>query len=322
MRLRSTLPLAIVALGTWATGVGCNCKGKQPDHQGSDATAVVRADGAAKTSASPALPTNTNTNAACVVAYVNWPGGPQPGDDLSKVPVPMILPSGASLTISVRKTGHEVTLKGPAIFRPCTTEEPDVVLVARCDVSTDRQSPIRPGSEVFVATPACVAIVGRASVRLDVGPDATGYAVDEGAAEITNLDTPKFAREKDNGVFKRYEGGGVLLTRCGVQTAGAASTERMLAKIASAGGDASPLPSASIGVLTAELMKHARERMLDCAFALAFALSCDAVAKEKGDAGLAKAWCQGGYGDAQAHIAKSLASQDLPPGTPPPPGGP
>jgi len=320
MRIRSFLPLGIVALGTWATGFGCNCKGKS-ENKTPDAVVSARVDSGSRPSTSIAT---LQPNAACVVAYANYPGGggPSPGDDLSNVAVPMTLPSGASLTISVRKTGHEVTLKGPAVFRPCTHLDPDVVLVASGDVSTDRLSPIRPGTEIFVATPACVAIVGRATLRLEVGPDGTGYSVDEGAAEITNLDTPKLAREKDNGVFKRYEGGGVLLTRCGVQTAGAASTERMLAKIAAAGGDASPLPSASIGVLTAELMKHARERVLDCAFALAFALSCDVLAKEKGDAGLAKSGCQGGYSDAQGHISKSAASQDLPPGSPPPPGGP
>ena len=166
------------------------------------------------------------------------------------------------------------------------------------------------------ATPSCVAVLHRTTIRLTVTAGGTGFSVDEGDATLTSLDVVKPSHDKDAGYFKRFENGGLLLTRCGVQVAAAASAERMLGRIALGGPGPAPLPSASIGVLTVEHIKHSREKVLDCAFAEAFGLSCDAIASEKGAA--PAAGCQGGYAKVLEHIAKAASAQELPPGSPSP----
>lgn len=258
-------------------------------------------------------------NAACAVAYASYPSGPAPtpGDDLSNVHVPMSVPEGGSLTIAVRRTGHEVQIKGPALVRPCTRDEPDVVLVAVGEASVSGTSPIRPGSELFLATPAFVAVFGRATMRVRSLLPQSSWEIDDGDVTITNLDVPKLVKdkEKDRGFYKRFEDGGILLTRCGVQAAAAASAERLLLGFTTANA-APPLPSASIGILTAQQIKHARERVLDCAFAEAFALACDQLALES-DA--MAPGCGGiSYVKVREHIARAIASGPIPPGSPPP----
>lgn len=253
--------------------------------------------------------------AACAVAFAGYPGGPSPGDDLSTVPVPLRVPQDASLTIAVRRTGHQVRIKGPAILRPCTREEPDVILLASGDAAVQGTVPIRPGAELFLATPAFVAVFGRATVRVNATPSLSSWDIEEGEVTITNLDTPKtFTTSKDKGSLKRYEDGGVLLTRCGVQATSAASAESML--LAFQQPDAAPpLPSASIGILTAQVIKHARERVLDCAFAQAHALACDLL---RGEADAAVPGCANGYEKVREHLARAVAPSPIPPGSPPP----
>jgi hypothetical protein len=114
-------------------------------------------------------------------------------------------------------------------------------------------------------------------------------------------------------LLTRFEDGGILLTRCAVQAAAAASAERMLLGFTAADA-APPLPSASIGILTAQQIRHARERILDCAFAEAFALSCDQLSTA--DAGTPG--CGGSsYVKVRDHIARAVASGPIPPGSPP-----
>jgi len=258
----------------------------------------------------------TAPNAACAVAYADYPNGkgPAPGDDLSTVGVPLVVPDNASLTISVRRTGHELRIRGPAVVRPCTHEEPDVVLIVTGEASAEVSTPVRPGAELFVATPAFVAVFGRATLRVRAGHAQSSWDIEEGEVTITNLDTPKTFLSKSRDALRRYEDGGVLVTRCTVQAAAAASAERML--LGFTHGDAAPpLPSASIGVLTAQQIRHARERVLDCAFAEAFALSCDRVVVET-DAG-APGCGTLGYHGVREHIARAMASGPIPPGSPP-----
>lgn len=269
-----------------------------------------------KPTATPSSTAPAAPNAACAVAYASYPGGggPSPGDDLSNVAVPLVVPEGSALTIAVRGTGHQVHIKGPAILRPCTHDEPDVVLLASGDASVESATPVRPGSEMFLATPAFVAVFGRATVRIRALPGHATWEIDEGPVTITNLDIPKTFKEKDKGLLTRFEDGGILLTRCSVQAAAAASAERMLLGFM-APGAAPPLPSASIGILTAQQIRHARERILDCAFAEAFALSCDQLASAT-DAGAPG--CGGSsYVKVREHIARAVASGPIPPGSPP-----
>ncbi|GAC1581410.1 MAG: hypothetical protein NVS3B20_12150 [Polyangiales bacterium] len=248
-------------------------------------------------------------NAACAVAYVNYPTGtvaPHPGDDLSAAQVPMRIPAGASLTIAVRKTSHELTLRGPAVFRPCTNDEPEVILVAMGEAVTDGATPIQPGSELIVATPSCVAVVGRASLRLRVDATVTHYEFDEGAVSLTNLEVMKRPSHPEVGDFQRVASGGPLLTRCGEQAAGVASAERRLGQIALGGPGAPQLPASSIGALTAEQITHAREKQLDCSLVEAFALSCEAASSAGvfGRLPNPSLGCLGGYQGVKQYVAK------------------
>lgn len=315
VRAPRILALALVAAGFVSSVVGCP---KRNDPQNADTGAPLEAKPDAYVAPNP-VTTNTGkpaTNAACAVAYASYPagGGPAPGDDLSNAPVPVRVPEGASLTIAVRRSGHEVRIRGPALVRPCTHEEPDVILVATGEASVEGTSPVRPGSEIFLATPAFVAVLGRATLRVNAGHAQSSWDIDDGEVTITNLDTPKTVNGKDKGSLKRFEDGGILLTRCGVQAAAAASAERLLLGFSQPDA-APPLPSASIGILTAQQIKHARERILDCAFAEGFAMSCDALSAESDTTAPG---CAGhSYVKVREHIARAIASGPIPPGSPP-----
>jgi hypothetical protein len=304
----------ILAAVIVASGFVLACP-KKNDSVATDAAAPAPTKSFATT---PSGSVPSSPNAACAVAYASYPSGqgPSPGDDLSNVVVPMVVPEGASITIVVRRTGHEVRVKGPAILRPCTHDEPDVVLVATGEASVEGTTPIRPGSELFLATPAFVAVFGRATLRVRSLLPQSSWEIDDGDVTITNLDVPKQVKDKDKdkGFYKRFEDGGILLTRCGVQAAAAASAERLLLGF-TAPDAAAPLPSSSIGILTAQQIKHARERVLDCAFAEAFALACDQLALESD----AQAPGCGGisYVKVREHIARAIASGPIPPGSPP-----
>jgi hypothetical protein len=259
----------------------------------------------------------------CAVAYVAYPSdvpGPNPGDDLSGIIVPYRVPERASLTIAMRRTGHEVTIQGPAVVRPCTKAEPDVILVASGHVSTNETAPVRPGTEIFIATPSLVAIVARASIDLAVSSSKTDWIHSSGEATVTTLDTTNVLHKGEKGSQKRFSDGGLLLTRCGVQTTATANAERLLAAMGTDAGPDAPAAasSADIGELAAEEIKHTRERILDCAFVEAFALSCDAIAKEGTPKEKSESGCKGGYSDVQSYLAKAAAapaSSALPPGS-------
>ncbi len=328
LRPRSRAIVAALAL-TGATAVALDvggCKREVPQGTGGEPTGSIQADSDAHPPVASASAPSAETDAAvhapaappaaCAVAFGGWQGGPAPGDDLSNAAVPLRVPEGASLTIAVRGTGHHVRVKGPAAVRPCTHDDPDVVLVASGEAATDAQAPIRPGAELFLATPAFVAVVGKAAVRVVASPTGvSSWEVDDGEATITNLDTTKNAAAKDRGALKRFELPGILLTRCGVQAASAAAAERMLLGMVATDA-APPLPSASIGILTAQQIKHARERVLDCAFAQVVGVACD-LAAEGADA--APGCASHGYQKVREHVARSVASAAIPPGSPPPP---
>ncbi|GAC1353708.1 MAG: hypothetical protein NVSMB47_06660 [Polyangiales bacterium] len=309
---RTTPPPPAPAVSTSATGVAVP-SAPRPD------AAASAPSGNANGAGNPGVP--VIAPATCAVAYATWPpgtSGPMPGDDLTRVPVPLRIPEGGSMTIAMRKSGHEVAIRGPALLRPCTRDEPDVLLLASGEATTEASSPVRPGSEIFVATPSSVAVIARASLRLTVSASSTQWELTAGDATLTTLDVTKTPAAGERGGNKRFPDSGLLLTRCGVQVTATANAERMLASI---GTDAAPpLPSASIGVLAAEEIRHARERVLDCSFAEAFALSCDALtaggtAKEKAESG-----CKRGYVAARAFIADAASSTLLPPGSPRPLG--
>lgn len=296
-------------------GAGCDRKPKPPGPVAS--APPIGPDGDALPSASGSTTAKTPTRPpVCVVAYATPPAGGgaffQPGDDLSEHPVPLTIPVGASLTISVRRSGHEVTVKGPAVVRPCTYAEPDTVLIADGEAATDRNSNVRPGAELYLATPGFVAVVGKATLRVRAGVEASTYEADD-AVHVTNLEQPRTVDPGAKGAFKRYEDGGVLLTRCGVQVTAVASAEAMLLGMAKDAGP--PLPAASIGILTAQQIKHARERSLDCAFAGAFALACDHWTKS-GEKVAATACKRVSYAGLVSHVAVASSAWALPPGSP------
>lgn len=316
---RPLAAFALTLLGTVLAVEACRPKGGSQGQP--DAEPSIRADTDARPAPSPSASAGaivvTAPDAACAVAFANYPAGsgPSPGDDLSAVPVPLRVPEGASLTIAVRATGHQVNVKGPAVVRPCTRDERDVILVASGDVSVESSVPVRPGAELVLATPAFVAVVAKATFKLRASGAFASWDMDDGDVSIVNADLPRSITLKEKGNLKRYEDGGILLTRCGVQAASAAGAERLLLGFTQ-GDAAPPLPSASIGILTAQTVKHAREKLLDCAFAEAHALSCDQLAAES-DA--SPPGCGvGGYARVREHIARSVASGPLPPGSPPP----
>jgi hypothetical protein len=321
-----TTVLACLALMSIA---GCDaCKGGKGEGADS-ATVATSASASTKastsssiaTSAQPPMPTADAAPplpVACAVAYASYPAGdaPKPGDDLSDVKVPMRVPAGASLTLGIRKSGHELTIEGPAIFRPCTRAEPDVVLLVSGHARNEGAVTIRPGTELFVATPSGVAVIGRAGLLLSVSSASTSWELTDGEATFTDLDTTTPLVPGKKGTSKRFADGGLLLTRCGVQAASVANTERLL--LGGVDGGA-PLPAASVGILTAESIKHAREKVLDCAFAEAFGLSCDLLTSEGTPKDKAGSGCKGGYEGVLSYIAKVSAPGALPPGTPAPP---
>lgn len=312
------LACVVVAFGPLSLlflGAACDRKPKPP---GPATTAPpIGPDGDALAAASSsAVPKPSTRPPVCVVAYATPPPGGgawfKPGDDVSEAPVPIVVPTGASLTLSVRRTGHEVTLKGPATFRPCTHAEPDAVLLADGDASTDRNSNVRPGAELYLATPGFVAIVGKATVKVHAGVETSTYDAED-SATFTNLDQSRTVDPGAKGAFKRYEEGATLITRCGVQVTAVASAESMLLGLTKDAGP--PLPAASIGILTAQQIKHARERSLDCAFAGAYALACDAWTKA-GEKVAATACKRVTYAGLTSHLAVAASVWVLPPGSP------
>ncbi|MEO7092926.1 MAG: hypothetical protein ABI175_06730 [Polyangiales bacterium] len=330
MRARHLLRSVVCALACLGATASCGaCKGSPKDDAPEAATvatasASIKPSASIVTGASSHMPMPMGDAApplpvACAVAYATYPAGdgPKPGDDLSDVKGPVRVPAGASLTIAVRKSGHELTFEGPVVFRPCTRPEPDVVLLVSGHARNEGAVTIRPGTELFIATPSGVAIVGRAGLLLSVSASSTSWELTDGEATFTNLDTTTPLAPGKKGTAKRFSDGGLLLTRCGVQAASVANTERLL--LGGPDGGA-PLPAASVGILTAESIKHAREKVLDCSFAEAFGLSCDLVTAEgspKDKAG--GSGCKGGYDSVLAYVAKVSAPGALPPGTPAPP---
>ncbi len=303
----------IASLAALLAQLGCDRKAKPgpydapPIGPDGDALPSPSAKPSTVSSAPPAPP-------VCVVAYSTSPpsGAPffKPGDDLSMAPVPVAVPAGASLTLSVRRTGHEVTITGPAVFRPCTHAEPETVLVADGEASTDRNSNVRPGSDLYLATPGFVAIVGKATLKVRAGIEVSTYDAQD-SVTITNLDQTRIVDPGAKGAFKRYEEGGVLITRCGVQVTAVASAASMLSSIAK--GTGPPLPAASIGVLTAQQIKHTRQRILDCAFAAGFALACDHWAAI-GEKAAGPACKRTSYASLSAHLAVAASVSTPPPG--------
>ncbi len=314
-RRLACLFVAFAPLSLLFLGVACDRKPKPPGP--ATVAPPIGPDGDALAAASSTTPKPSTRPPVCVVAYATPPPGGgggfyQPGDDVSEAPVPIVLPVGASLTISVRRTGHEVTIKGPATFRPCTHAEPDAVLLADGDAATDRNSNVRPGADLYLATPGFVAIVGKATVKVHAGVEVSTYDAED-SATFTNLDQSRTVDPGAKGAFKRYEEGAALITRCGVQVTAVASAESMLLGLTKDAGP--PLPVASIGILTAQQIKHARERTLDCAFAGAYALACDAWTKA-GEKIAATACKRASYAGLTAHLAVAASVWALPPGSP------
>jgi hypothetical protein len=223
--------------------------------------------------------------------------------------------------MEVVRTGHVVTFTGPAAFRACTSEEPDLVVIATGGVSIAPAAGTQPDAkvaEIEVATPGAVAFAGAVPFTMTVGV-------------VTFVDVPKgevrFA-SSENGEkivagpykFPRNEFGAVALSRCVVQTASESAIDRLRARIAADSGP--PLPSASVAALAVEQAKHRHVGHVDCGVAQAHMLLCDVATADKIDkVKEGVEGCFGTWSDVRAEMAKARRPVELPPGAPFPPGG-
>lgn len=283
----------------------------------SSASAAPSASASASTALAPPTPP-----AACVVRSASWPDGaeaPKIGADLGALGAPVRVPAGATLAFEVIRTGHVVTLVGPAAYRACTPEEPDAVIVALGTVSVAPAAGTKPDAkipEITVATPSAVAFAGALPFSMTVGA-------------ITVADVPVKGGEvhfgtSENGekhflgryTFRRDESTGLVLSRCVVQAASDSATERLQRQLAADAGP--PLPSASVSALGVEAQKHHRLAQTDCGVAQARAMLCDVASADglkEGTDG-----CQGTFATTRAEVVKARRPVDLPPGTPFPAG--
>ncbi len=288
-----------------------------PPSTSSSASSSTSASGAASTSASVA--TAPKPPPACIVKSATWPAGteaPKVGDDLAPLGAPARVPAGATLAMEVVRTGHVITFTGPAAFRACTPEEPDLVIVASGLVTVEPPAGTKPDAklaEIGVATPGAVAYAAAIPFKLNVGvvtmADVTKPEVIFGTSE--NGEKHIVGQYK----FRRDESGGLVLSRCVVQASSDSATERLQKQIAADAGP--PLPSASVAVLGVEAAKHRRLAMTDCGVAQAYMLLCDVAVADKTEG---SDGCAGTYASAHAEIVKARRPVDLPPGTPFPPG--
>jgi hypothetical protein len=328
-------------------GFSVACDGKAPLPQGPTTPTSVRSQleappstssSAAAASASPAVSTSASTveapkppPPACIVKLATWPAGtegPKVGADLTSLlardardtrdtrDAPMRVPAGATLAMEVVRTGHVVTFTGPAAFRACTPEEPDLVIIATGLVTVEPPAGTKPDAklaELAVATPGAVAYAGAIPFKLNVGmvtvADVSKPEVIFGTSE--NGEKHIVGQYK----FRRDDSGGLILSRCVVQAASDSATERLQKQIAADAGP--PLPSSSVSALAVEAVKHRRLATTDCGVAQAHMLLCDVATADKTEGAEG---CLGTYGSAHAEIVKARRPVDLPPGTPFPPG--
>jgi hypothetical protein len=287
--------------------------------QASAPPSAPSASASASTSASTtAIATPPAPPPACVVKSATWPEGgvaPKIGADLALLGAPARVPAGATLAIEVVRTGHVVTLVGPAAFRACTPEEPDTLVVALGAVSVAPAAGTKPDAkipELAVATPSTVAFAGALPFAMTVGANTVADVPVKGGE--VHFGTSENGEKKILGkyTFHRDESTGLVLSRCVVQAASDTASDRLQRQLAADAGP--PLPSTSVSVLAVEGQKHHRLAQTDCGVAQARALLCDVAAadglKEGSDG------CQGSYASAHAEIVKARRPVDLPPGTP------
>lgn len=287
-----------------------------PSTSSSSSAGAASASGSASSTAEAPKPPPP----ACIVKSATWPAGteaPKVGADLAALGAPARVPAGATLAMQVVRTGHVITLTGPAAFRACTPEEPDLVILASGLITVEPPEGTKPDAklaEIAVATPGAVAYAAAVPFKLNVGL-------------VTIADVPKgyvHFGTSENGEkviigqykFRRDDSGGLILSRCVVQASSDAATERLQKQIAADAGP--PLPSASVSALGAEAIKHRRLATTDCGVAQAHMLLCDVATADKTEGADG---CLGTYASAHAEIAKARRPVDLPPGTPFPPGG-
>lgn len=317
-------------------GFSVACDGKAPIPQGPTTPTSVRSQleappSSASASASSSASASAAASAAstadavkppppvCIVKSATWPAGteaPKAGADLAPLGAPLRIPAGATLAMEVLRTGHVITFTGPATFRACTREEPDLVIVATGLVTVEPPAGTKPDAklaEIAVATPGAVAYAATIPFKLSVGmvtvADVAKPEVIFGTSE--NGEKHIVGQYK----FRRDESGGLILSRCVVQAASDSATERLQKQIAADAGP--PLPSASVSALGVEAIKHRRLATTDCGVAQAHMLLCDVANADKTEGAEG---CHGTYESAHAEIVKARRPVDLPPGTPYPPG--
>jgi hypothetical protein len=245
---------------------------------------------------------------ACSVEAVSgWTdaGAPKVGDDVSAASQPVRIPAGATLAIRVALTQHRVLFTGPAVLRPCTHEEPDLLLLAEGSASIEPKSGLEKQLDAYVATPGVVAIVGTTPLSMSVVSGSTSYDIPKG--EVM-LDTSEMVHTgMGKGTLPRFESAGLALSRCVSQAASSTAAARMIESIASDAGP--PLPAASVAVLTVQAEKHHRLARSECGIAQAMALACDDMPKKD-------AACFASWASTSAQVARAMTLVDLPPGTP------
>jgi hypothetical protein len=93
------------------------------------------------------------------------------------------LEKGATLALKHSGTGRELSVTGPALFRPCRRGREQVLLV-RGSVSAASGMGARPGAEVLVATPIAGLRYGDAEYTLTVDDKRLTLAVRAGQVEV------------------------------------------------------------------------------------------------------------------------------------------
>lgn len=99
------------------------------------------------------------------------------------------LAQGASLTLKHVASGREISLSGPALFRPCRRGR-EQVLLARGNVQGGSGMGVRPGAEVLVATPIALVHYADADFSLALDDKKLSLQVRAGQVEVDGAAKP------------------------------------------------------------------------------------------------------------------------------------
>jgi hypothetical protein len=100
------------------------------------------------------------------------------------------LGANGKLTLKHSASGRELSLTGPALFRPCGRGREQVLLV-RGNLLSAAGMGARPGAEVLIATPQAAVHYGDAELELRLDTKQMRLAVRAGSVEVEAVPAPK-----------------------------------------------------------------------------------------------------------------------------------